>query len=323
MDALFPPPVDGQPRVIDILLLPQFSLLSLSATMEPLRAANRAGAQTHYRWRLLSTDGDVVPSTSQVPFPVHGRFDPEDDRDALIVVSAFNVYRYSRPILPGLRQVARKGVPLGGVEAGSWALAMAGLLDGYRATTHWEDLDEFANEFPHVDVVPDRYVIDRKRFTTGGATPALDMMLEIIRADHGMALALSVAGIFIYEQDQPSTDPQHIVSAGRLALAAPQLVRAIRLMEETLAEPLPIQEIARHAGYSLRNLQLYFQNHLGSTPQAYYLELRLNAARRQLQQTRHSVAEIAEACGFNSASAFARAYRRRFGEAPLATRRSY
>lgn len=321
MPSLFSTASSTSPTNIDILVLPSFSLLSLASTMEPLRAANRVAARTLYRWRRISANGRAVATSSGVALPVDAAFDPASRADALIIIASFDVERTGKPLLPGLRKLARRGVPLGGVEAGSWVLARAGLLDGHRATTHWEDLTAFAEAFPAVDVVPDRFVIDGGRFTTGGATPALDMTLELIRAQHGMSLALDVASVFIYDAPHAAADPQRIVSPGRLPLEDPRVAAAIRLMEERLAEPIAMAEVAVHVGLSPRGLEVAFQRHVGTSPGAFALDLRLKAARRMLSHPRLSIAEIADAAGFGSASAFARSYRARFGESPRQSRR--
>lgn len=312
---------DGRVCEIDVLVLPDFSLMSLAATIEPLRAANRASGQELYRWRLLSLDGEAPPTSSGIPVVVSGKFDDGDIHDALFVVAAFGARRHAIGAAPRLRRLARRPMLLGGIESGGWILAKAGLLNGYRATTHWEEIEEFAADFPAVDVTNDRYVTDRNRCTTGGAAPTLDMMLDMLRARHGLALALDAASIFIYDQKTIAREPQQIVLAGELKTRDPALARAIGQMEGHLAEPLPVDAIARQAGLSVRNLQLRFHAELGMSPYAYYLNLRLAAARRMLQQTRNSVAETAAAYGFGSASAFARAFRGRYGVSPIDARR--
>ncbi|MCF3945157.1 GlxA family transcriptional regulator [Acidiphilium sp. AL] len=312
---------EGRICHIDVLVLPDFSLMSLAATIEPLRAANRASGRELYRWRLLSTDGASPPTSSGIPIVVEGKFATDEIRDALFVVAAFGARRHAAGLTSSLRRLARRDMLLGGIESGSWVLAKAGLLDGCRATTHWEDIEEFAAAFPAVDVVNERYVIDRGRCTTGGAAPTLDMILDMIRARHGLALALDAASIFIYDQKTIAQQPQHIVLAGELKTKDPALARAIGFMETSLTEPLPIETIARQAGLSVRNLQLRFHAQLGMSPYGYYLNLRLAAARRMLQQTRNSVAETAAAYAFGSASAFARAFRSRYGVSPIDARR--
>lgn len=314
-------PRSGRTWHIDVLVVPAFSLMSLSATIEPLRAANRASAKDLYRWRLLSIDGASPVSSSGIPIVVEAKFAAAEARDALFVVAAFGAQRHAIGVSSSLRRLARRDILLGGIESGGWMLAKAGLLDGYRATTHWEDIEEFASAFPAVTVVNQRYVIDRGRCTTGGAAPTLDMILDLIRAQHGLAVALDAASIFIYDQKNLAQQPQHIVLVGDLRTSDPALARAIGIMEASLAAPISIETIARQAGLSKRNLQLRFQARFAASPHGYYLNLRLAAARRMLQQTKNTIADIAAAFGFGSSSAFARAFRTRYGESPIAARR--
>jgi transcriptional regulator GlxA family with amidase domain len=305
---------------IDILVLDQFSLMCVAAAVEPLRAANRVAAQPLYRWRLLSWDGTAPTSTSGITVATDGAFAPDEARDALFVIGSFNARTVDRALSAALREAARSRLSLGGIEAGSWMLARAGLLDGYSATTHWEDLEEFAAAFPKVDVRRDRFVMDRTRWTAGGAAPALDMMLTMIRSQHGLPLALNVASVFVYDQHLAASVPQPTVALSRLSVTDPALARAIGVMQTRLEEPLPLSAVAERSGVLLRTLQARFRGQLGQSPHAYYLDLRLSAAKRMLEQSAASVAEVATAHGFGSASAFARAFRQRFGVSPLAAR---
>lgn len=309
------------PLAIDLLVIEGFSLMSLAATMEPLRAANRVTGRQLYDWRLLSADGCPVTSSSGVAFPVTAPLDPRLSRDALIVVAAFEAELHGAPTLARLRAIARKRVPIGAIESGSWILARGGLLDGYRATVHWEEVEDFGARFPTVSTIADRFVIDRDRFTAGGASPALDMMLHMIRLQHGLSAALNVASVFIYDQDHLPTDHQPIVSLGRLGSLEPRLAAAVRLMEGSLTEPVSVASIAANVGLSARSVQTLFNRHLGKSPQAYYLDLRLDAAQRLLSQSDMSVIAIAVATGFASASGLARALKRRYGLAPRQVRR--
>lgn len=295
--------------------------MSLAAAIEPLRAANRVATQDLYAWRLFSLNAAPPVSSSGIPIQVQGALDPDASRDVLVVIASFNARSHAVPTLAGLRRAARRGVLLGGVESGSWALAQAGLLDGHRATTHWEELEAFGAAFPKVEVVLDRYVLDRRRFTAGGASPTLDMMLHMIRGQHGLALALDVASIFIYDQRQEAGEPQSVVSLGCLAARDPAIAAAIRIMQSHLEEPLPIAAIAHQLRMSVRTMQTRFRAQLAMSPHAYYLDLRLASARRMLQQTEYGAAEVATAFGFGSGSAFARAFRGRYGISPMKARR--
>lgn len=296
-------------------------MMSLAATIEPLRAANRAAGRELYRWRLCTPDGASPISSSGLPIIVDMRFSASDTRDILFVVAAFAAMRHGEAVRRELRRLARQRVLIGGVESGSWVLAASGLLDGHEATTHWEDLEDFGEAFPSVKVVDEYYVFDRLRCTSGGAAPTLDMILEILRLRHGLALAMEAARFFIYERRGAGRKPQRVILTGDLRATDPTLARAFERMATTITEPLSIEALAREAGLSVRNLQLRCQNALGMGPYEYYLHLRLSEARRMLEQTDASVATAAIACGFGSPSAFARAFRRHYGVNPSQTRK--
>ena len=118
-------------------------------------------------------------------------------------------------------------------------------------------MEDFAAAFPGADVRPDRYVIDGPVFTTGGASPTFDLMLHLVRSRLGMAVALDVASVFIYDQARAATDAQPLVSLGRLDGYDPRLAQAIRLMEAHVDQPLTIAAIARRAGVTPRTLEMH------------------------------------------------------------------
>ena len=312
-----------QPLRATILVLPDASLMSLAATLDPLRAANRTAGAQPYRWSVVSADGRPVTTSCGLPVQVDGAFQPQQDCDLLIVVAAFNVMRHATPaILSAVRQGARRARLTGGVEAGSWVLAMAGLLDQRKATTHWEDLEDFAARFPQVRVIPDRWVVDGPVFTTGGAAPALDFMLALIRARQGFGAALNVASLYVYEEVRLPSDAQPLVSLGRAGRLEQRLATAIRIMEEHLDSPLPIAAIAERVGCSTRTLEGLFREIVETSPAAYYQSLRLQAARRLITDTDLGMADVAVRTGFASIASLSRAFRRRFGHPPSAARRS-
>ena len=189
-------------------------------------------------------------------------------------------------------------------------MAEAGLLDGHAATTHWEDLENFANRFPDVDTRQDRFTLSEGRLTSGGATPAIEMMLHIIGARHGHGFASRVAGLFLYDGPAAPTRPQsRLGSQKHSALTA----KANALMESSLDEPLPLSYIAESLGSSPRGLQQQFRLRLNTTPQDHYLQLRMAEARRLVTDTKLSLMDVALATGFTSQSTFARAFRTAHG----------
>ena len=314
--------IDGTVQRIAILLLPSFSNLTLAALMEPLRVANMVARRPAHTWTIASQDGQPVVSSSGLAVNPDCAMAALGPHDAVFVIASYDAEKHtSQALLRWLRAQARDGATLGGMETGAYVLARAGLLDGHKATTHWQDLSAFAERFPKVTVVPDRFVIARERMTSGGALPTLDLMLELLRRRHGLSLAIAVSSMFIYEQEYAGRDPQHMVSVGRLSWQDPVLLRAIRAMEEHIEEPLTIAAVAKQAGVGPRELSRRFAVKLGTSPKTYYTDLRLTLGRRLLDHTERAVSDIALTCGFGSGSAFARAFRATFGTSPSDLRR--
>ena len=313
---------ERSPLKVTFLVFSGSSIMCVASAVDPLRAANRISGETLFDFKLVSVTGEAPVTTCGLPVAVSGRFDAADQTDMLVVVAGFGTQNYATSaLLAGLRRAARAARACGGVEAGTWLVARAGLLEGRSATTHWEDMEDFSAAFPGVDVRPDRYVIDGPVFTSGGASPTFDLMLHLVRTRLGMAAALDVASVFIYDQARAATDAQPLVSLGRLDGYDPRLAQAIRLMEAHVDEPLTIDAVARRAGVTARTLESIFRKSIGETPGAYYLRLRLSAARRLVVDTRVPMADIAGRTGFSSAAAFSRAFSRAFGEPPVRLRR--
>lgn len=308
-----------QPLTIALLVLPRASILEVASTLDPLRAANRHLGAEAYRWRVVTPDGQAAPLTCGIELPAHGPLAAAEGADALIVVAGYNQAEVATPaLIRELRRLAPRFRALGGIDAGSWVLARAGLLDGYRATVHWEDLEDFAAAHPEVEVLPDRFVIDRTRLTAGGAAPAADLMLHLIAERSGRATALQVAASFI-TAPRDGHEPQ--ITPNRTALRIdPRVAAAIARMESRLDTPEPVFATARALGLSARRLETLFRAELGQTPGAFALSLRLQAARRMIHDTRHPLAEVALRTGFSSASTLSRAFRAHFGYPPSALR---
>lgn len=317
-NAIFAPA--GRPLDLALLVLPHASILEVASVLDPLRAANRHLGHEGFRWRIVTPDGTPAPLTCGLSLPASGPLSAAEGAEVLIVIAGYRLNEVAtRPLIRDLHRLAPRFALIGGVDAGPWVLARAGLLDGYRATVHWEDLEDLASAHPEVEVLPDRYVTDRNRMTAGGAAPAQDLMLHLIRTRHGAPLARQVAQSFIATA-RPGTDPQ-IAPRSRDPLLDPRVARAVALMEARIDAPVPVAVIARAVGLSPRRLESLFRSGLGTTPGAHALSLRLAAARRMLTDTGHPLAEIALRTGFSSPSALSRAMRRGLGQSPSAMRK--
>ncbi len=314
-------PSDGTQH-LDLLVLPETNLILVASVIEPLRAANRIAGKVLYDWAIFSPDGQAIETKSGIPIPVAGPFRPQNETAPLFVLSSYNWRAYATTQLKMLlSRTARHREVMAGIEAGTWFLAETSLLDNFSATNHWEDFEDFAAAYPQITMVRERFVIDGKRITTGGSLPTLDLMLELIRRQHSYSLALEVSRLFIYEQERTRGDLLQMPAIGNMRIVDARVGAAVKLMEETVDAPLTLSRLARRAGVSARHLQDLFQETMGVAPHAHYLALRLNAARRNVIETRADFADIAAATGFNSSSAFSRSYRAHYRESPSETRR--
>lgn len=307
----------AEPELFGFVLLPNFAMMSCASATEPLRAANRLSGRTLYQWRFISVDGNPVTSSSGIEIAAHHAIGGEQHFDRIFVVAGINAHDYyDRALFAWLRRLNRQGCPIGAFSTGTYILARAGLLSGFRCTVHWENLASFQEEFPELEVTAEIFEIDRARATCSGGIAAMDLMLSLIGLSHGRHLATEVAEQFMHERIRDQRDEQRMGLRSRLGVSHPKLLEIIDLMEQHLEEPLPRSELARHAALSTRQLERLFRKYLGCTPTRYYLELRLHRARHLLAQTSMSVLDVALACGFVSASHFSKCYRELFQKTP-------
>jgi len=307
----------AQTAVYGFFLVPRFAMMGFTSAVEPLRAANRLSGRPLYRWEIISRDGRAVASSSGIEVVPHSAMAEVERLESLVVVAGLGAETYDdRQVSGWLRRLARQGCRLGAISTGSYILARAGLLDGYRCTLHWENLAGFQEAFPQLDVSAELFEVDRGRMTCSGGIASMDLFLSLIGRDHGRELATAVAEQFIHERIRDNHDMQRMALRNRLGISHPKLLRVIALMEENLEEPLARSQLARRAELSTRQLERLFRKYLARTPTRYYLELRLLRARRLLNQTALSVLDVALACGFVSASHFSKCYRECFDKTP-------
>lgn len=305
------------PVTFGFLLAPNFSMIAFTSAVEPLRMANQLTGKTLYRWHVITTDGEPVAASNGLRIVPDAAIGENPNLDALFVCGGNHVQRAcTKELLSWLRKQANRKVPLGAVCTGSYLLAKAGLLDGYRSTIHWENLASVREEFPGLIVSSELFEIDRNRYTCSGGVAPLDMMLHLITQRHGKELAARISEEFICERIRGRNDRQRIPLKLRLGTSQPKLVEAVALMEANIEEPMGPDELARHVGLSRRQLERLFQKYLNCVPTRYYLELRLARARQLLLQTNMSIVDIAFACGFVSAPHFSKCYRDFFGLPP-------
>jgi len=302
------------PQKIGVLLFDGFSNHCLANTVEPMRAANTLSGKALYEWAFLSLDGEAVCSSSQLPVAPHGRLS-EFSGDMLVVMPSYGFKDHAGwRTQSGLRAAAKRFGTVCGMDTGSWLMAEAGLLEGHRATIHWEELTAFGERFPDVAAERERFVIDGTRVTCSGAMAAFDLVMHFIGRDFGQALALEVAQLFM-TRDGARSHEGGATPAGRV------VNRALAVMQDHLEEPLVLPEVARRAGVTQKTLAARMMAELGSTPAVVYRRLRLNLARKMVVDTDLSVAEVALRSGYGDPAAMTRAFRVEFATTPQALRK--
>jgi AraC family transcriptional regulator, carnitine catabolism transcriptional activator len=309
--------------VFDIVfaLVPGFSMIALYSALEPLRVANRFGGEL-FRWRFVSLTGEAVTASNGIPVSVEGPLAQVGRPNLAVVCSSYDHHLAMTPAMrSALRRLDGAGVWLGGLDTGAILLADAGLLDGRRATCHWETLGAMREDFPRVHVSDEIFVVDGPRLTASGGTAPLDMMIYWIGSLHGQALATRVADTLVHARYGGDPGGARIAARTRFGTDDPCVLAAITAMEEHLEDVLRLEDVAGVAGVSPRQLERRFRRALGMGPMRFYLGLRLERAERLLTYSRMGVRDAGLAAGFASLAQFSRAYKARFGLAPSQHRR--
>ncbi|MGJ8610746.1 MAG: GlxA family transcriptional regulator [Octadecabacter sp.] len=309
------------PRHFVFVLLNEFTLLSFAAAIDCLRLANRMAGQDIYTWRTVGEGGDVVTCSTGTTFTLDGDLDELHRDDVLILCGGQEVQKATtKRLLNWLRREARRGPVIGGLCTAAFTMAKAGLLDGKRATIHWENHDSFAEEFLEVELTKSVFVKDNNRWTTAGGTSSIDLFLQIIADQCGDELANAVADQQIYSAIRTDQDTQRLSIPTRIGVRHPKLSRVIQAMELNIEEPISPSILAKDVGMSTRQLERLFRRYLNRSPKRYYMELRLQKARNLLMQTDMSVINVALACGFASPSHFSKCYRAHYDTTPYRER---
>jgi len=311
-----------KPNHFGFLLVPNYSMIAFTSAIEPLRMANRAAQKTLYQWSVYTLDGNPVKASNRLEISPDASIDKAGAMSILFVCGGVEIAdSWTRPMKFALRKIASRNITIGAVCTGSYLLARAGLLDGYKCTIHWENIASMREEFPKTQFTDDLFLIDRDRITCAGGQASLDMMLKIISETHGSKITAHISEQFMCERIRGTEDRQRIPLQLHLGANQPRLTEAVTLMEANLEEPISLDELSRYVGISRRQLERLFQKHLNCVPTRYYLNLRLNRARLLLLQTSKSIVDIALACGFISAPHFSKCYRDMFGIPPRDERR--
>ncbi|HGM5549924.1 GlxA family transcriptional regulator [Pseudomonas putida] len=300
------------------LLLEHFSLPAFTQALDTIITANLLRAELFSSRTFGLGEGEVISDLGLVIRP-DARIDMASlaDLDLLVVCGGYRTeLKAGEELISLLRSAAERGVSLAGLWNGAWFLGRAGLLDGYRCAIHPEHRPALTEIAKATQVSSEPYVIDRDRLTASSPSGAFHMALDWIKSLHGKALVEGIEDILAFEESRY----RRIKPDENLCVSAP-LREVVKLMDANLEEPLELEQLAVYAGRSRRQLERLFKEQLGTTPQRYYLELRITEARRLLQHTELSQMEVLVACGFVSPSHFSKCYSAFFGYRPSREKR--
>jgi transcriptional regulator GlxA family with amidase domain len=321
-------------RRVVMVAYPQVDPLDVAGPCEVFASVQGAlaragrGDSAGYTVEVLSASSDLtIESDSAVRLLAHRSI--REDRgpiDTLLVAGGRGAAAASRDkyLRRWLLQRAGRVRRLGSVCTGAFVLAAAGLLDGRRATTHWYYCSELASSYPQVRVDPDSiFVRDGSVFTSAGVTAGMDLALALVEEDFGRAIALDIARRLVLFMRRPGGQCQ-FSAVLQMQMADRQLLRELQVwVGEHLDERLPVERLAARTHMSVRNFARVFRRQVGCSPARFVEQLRIEAARRRLEESEADLDQVARECGFGSADSMRRSFLRMLRVPPSGYRRHF
>ena len=317
-----PDPETAAPLRVTFVIAPHFSFLSLAICMDSLRVANREALVPAYHWMIASESGAPVASSSGPEVAPQAALRDIAVSPVSIVLTAYEPEAACTPgLMAWLRRQDRLGGLIGCVDTGALVLGRAGLLRGARVAVHTEVVAPYREELGEA-IRPDRrFALEGRRLSSAGGMATMDMVLALIEATRGRALAQRVAHVMSYERPASAMAAERETLPSGLSGLDRRLGRMVAIMQTRLERPLGTAEVCRRARVEASTARRLFRRALRVSPSAYYLRLRLERARTLLRYSRLGMAEIAAATGFADASSFSHAFKRVFGLPPSHARR--
>ncbi len=304
---------------IGFTLLPGFQVVSF-AVISVFEFANREIGEQVYDVHLLSETGGPIRSSIGISVAT----EPFDDRnfDTLLVGGSAVAGAVTPGVIKFLRQALEQSRRIASTCTGAFVLAEAGLLDGRRATTHWQRARELQTRFPKVKVEEDRiFIIDGPVWTSAGMTAGIDLALAMIEKDFGADVARAVARQLVVYHRRAGGQSQFSALL-ELQPKSDRIQRALAYAKRNLATPLTVRQLAEAAHLSPRQFSRAFHAETGQSPAKAVENLRLEAARLMMEQSRHPIEVIARQTGFADRDRMRRAFLRAFGQPPQVIRRN-
>ncbi len=321
---------ENTPRRVVFLTYPHFDLLDFAGPWEVFHVANLVRQPGPPAYSLEVVSGLGGPSVDAHGGPtLLAKSTAEKCKgpiDTLVVPAAapFMGETVDEEILRPIRRLSKRSRRVASVCAGAFLLAHAGLLDGKRATTHWRECDRLARLFPEIEVEPDViFVQDGPVFTSAGVTAGLDLALALVEADLGRKMSLEVARNLVMFVRRPGGQTQFSATLESQVIERDVLRDLMAWVADHLEADNSVEALAVRANMSPRNFSRVFRRETGRTPARFVERLRVDAARRLLEESNKSLEEIAASCGFGGVSTMRRSFAKLLQVAPSSYRERF
>ncbi|MCA1452185.1 GlxA family transcriptional regulator [Bradyrhizobium sp. BRP22] len=308
--------------MIGVLVFPDFQLLDAAGPISAFEIAARFAGNPPELKVIAVTPGPVRSSSGAEMFARGLR--PSAAITTLVVAGGEGVRAAAKctKTLAFVRGLARRGVRVASVCSGAYILAEAGLLDGRRATTHWQRTKHFLSAYPKVKLEPDRiFTRDDNIWTSAGITAGIDLALAMITEDYGEEIAQKTARQLVLYHRRSGGQSQ-FSSLLELKAANGRFGPLLAWAREHLNAPLTVEDMAEKAGMSSRHFTRAFVAETGTTPSKAVERLRIEVARQRVQSSAEAIERVAEATGFRDPERMRRAFIRAFGQPPQSLRRA-
>ena len=308
--------------MIGVLIFPDFQLLDAAGPISAFEIAARFAGQPP-SIKLLAVKPGPVRSSSGVEMLARG-IKPSAAITTLIVAGGEGVRQAAtcETTLAFVRAMAKRGIRVASVCSGAYILAEAGVLDGRRATTHWQRTRHFVKAYPKIKLEPDRiYVRDGNIWSSAGISAGIDLALAMAAEDFGDAVAQQTARQLVLYQRRSGGQSQF---SSLLELKAPagRFAPLLAWAREHLDAPLTVEDMAEQAGMSSRHFARAFIAETGTTPSKAVERLRIEVARQRVQSSSEAIERVAQSTGFRDPERMRRAFIRAFGQPPQSLRRA-
>ncbi|MGW1732264.1 GlxA family transcriptional regulator [Streptomyces sp. NPDC001999] len=310
-------------RSVLVVLFDGVQSLDVTGPMEVFAGAARFPDVT-YDLRTASLDGAPVRTSVGLTLVPDGSLADAEPPHTLLVPGGQGTRAPDPALVDWLRVHAPHAERLVSVCTGALLLAEAGLLDGHRATTHWVVAEHLARTYPAVEVDPDPiFVRDGKLATSAGVTAGIDLSLALVEEDFGRQIALTVARHLVVFLRRPGNQAQFSAQLTSQIARREPLREVQHWITAHPGDDLSVEALATRARLSPRHFARAFQAETGQTPGRYVERVRLEHARRLLEDTTEGVAHVAHACGYGTPEAMRRAFIKTLGTAPAEYRRRF